>query len=488
MADSSAAPAVPPPTRKYVLKERKISFGRDKPKKDAEEEAPAAASPHMPDEVRLDEGEITTELAALRKQRESADAPKGLPDAPQVPPPRGSYVMKKRTLSFERDKKQGVEQQQQQLSPQQTLTPQKATSPQPAISPAGLGGLARARTAKATDFALGAADPASPMPTAAPLPPAPTAPPPPTALPPPPTTTLAPLLARPRSSLFVSHVDWPAQRRPFVSYASATPPPQAADAAGPVMGAGVLGEDEDELKADAMLNDSEDEKDEDGPLAPAMAAAATAEEADAPLLGSARASQRGLESFRGTVKKAETITPNGVIGRVVPADHRRKIILDVSADGITVHDLGEKAQERARTQTGTIRGMIVPMDFIAAWDPKVAERRIIIILSKDMSKFKRLVLHDIDAEGVAAALQQCAMMRAEVLAEEIAQLRQDQEDRAVRRSSSRSSTSRFSLSRARSILGGSSMLSSLDRATSKSEAFEGIDDITRAEAEAELGV
>ena len=103
MADSSAAPAVPPPTRKYVLKERKISFGRDKPKKDAEEEAPAAASPHMPDEVRLDEGEITTELAALRKQRESADAPKGPPDAPQVPPPRGSYVMKKRTLSFERD-------------------------------------------------------------------------------------------------------------------------------------------------------------------------------------------------------------------------------------------------------------------------------------------------------------------------------------------------------------------------------------------------
>ena len=63
--------------------------------------APLAQS--VPDEPRLDEGEIATELAALRKQRESADAPKGRPDAPKVPPPRGSYVMKKRTLSFERD-------------------------------------------------------------------------------------------------------------------------------------------------------------------------------------------------------------------------------------------------------------------------------------------------------------------------------------------------------------------------------------------------
>lgn len=208
--------------------------------------------------------------------------------------------------------------------------------------------------------------------------------------------------------------------------------------------------------------------------------AAAADEDGAPLLGSAKATERGLESFRGTVKKAETITPNGVIGRVVPADPRRKIILDVSADGITVHDLGEKAQERAKNHTGTIRGMIVPMDFIAAWDPRVDERRITIILSKDMSKYKRLVLHDINAEGVAAALQRCATMRAEALAEELAQLRMEQQERASRRSSYRG----LSFTRARSIVGGASMLSSLGSSVfglrrASSESFESVDDIGR---------
>lgn len=246
-ADSSIAPPqLPPPKKSYVIKERKISFGRDKKKEDQLAPLPeesraaqptAALDEAIESELMVMESELTSELSALRKQREEGQARTMVPDAPKVPPPSKSYVLKERTLSFGKDKTpRGKGQAPAQAQPVQSPSPEQA------LSPAGKSGLVRARTAKALEEQLGAA--AAPMPSAAPLPP-PSMPPPST----PPATMLAPQSAAPRSTLFVSHVDWPADRKPFVSYAS-TPPlaPSISDLVGldiieggPMMGAGVLG-------------------------------------------------------------------------------------------------------------------------------------------------------------------------------------------------------------------------------------------------------
>ena len=91
-----------------------------------------------------------------------------------------------------------------------------------------------------------------------------------------------------------------------------------------------------------------------------------------------------LESFRGVLQKRESVT-EGIVGklrtlvpRTVPAVKRRPILLDVSAEGITVHDLGEKAYEESVT-SGKVRGirgkMRAPVPYTPAPVPPANDRR-----------------------------------------------------------------------------------------------------------------
>ena len=148
------------------------------------------------------------------------------------------------------------------------------------------------------------------------------------------------------------------------------------------------------------------------PPAPASAPTPAPETAKTPLATT-------LESFRGVLQKRESVT-EGIVGklrtlvpRTVPAVKRRPILLDVSAEGITVHDLGEKAYEESVT-SGKVRGITVPLEFITGWQGDETRSKVMLVLSKDPSTgpFNRLTLHSIDAAGVVAALKRFSRERA----------------------------------------------------------------------------
>ena len=145
-----------------------------------------------------------------------------------------------------------------------------------------------------------------------------------------------------------------------------------------------------------------------------------------------------IQSFRGVLRKAETITDEGILGRCVPADPRRPVILDVSMEGLVLHDLGAEARELAAGK-GSIRGIEIPLEFVTGWIVDAATQRVTLVLSKDMETFKRLKLFEIDAKAVEAALLKFGQQRASYM--------EDEHERNKARESARRSAASFNLSR-----------------------------------------
>lgn len=148
-----------------------------------------------------------------------------------------------------------------------------------------------------------------------------------------------------------------------------------------------------------------------------------------------------LASFRGAVHKRESVT-QGVIGkmntlvpRTVPEVVRRPVILEVSEEGVSVHDIGEKAMERSVT-SGKVHAVRVPLEYITGWQCDESRRKVVLVLSKDhISTFARLRVQEIDAGGVRRALEQHGRAHAAKMAAELVLQREGAEERRMQQQS-----------------------------------------------------